>query len=85
MVRVLALVWSGLWTLPTLLFVFYYFDSYWRHRDCFTETGGCFDERDGLVYHDNSFVAIILALLCLIPLLSGLWLAWAWRKPAKTP
>lgn len=79
MTRSIALIWSGLWALPTLLFGLMFYHDYWRLRDCFSpEMGACFDEREGVAYHDNSFVWIIPTLFCFLMVALGLMAA---RRP----
>jgi hypothetical protein len=77
--RVLALVWSGLWALPTALFGLVFYTDYWRLRSCFEpSTGACFVESEVRVYHDTNFIWIFPTAFCLLMVLLGLWAA---RRP----
>jgi hypothetical protein len=74
MSRVLALVWSGLWSLLTLLLGWGWYAYYWRHRHCFNEMGICFV--DPVVLHQQTAeVMLILFVPCLAFTLLGLWVA----------
>lgn len=59
------------------LFVFFgymYYDQHFRWRDCFNETGRCFDPQTGVVYLEQSGIAwIILTMLTLAGFVLCLW------------
>ncbi len=63
------------------LFLYLYYDSYFRWRDCFNELGRCFDDASGVVRLEQSGeVWLLLAVLTF-----GAALYHAWRLVRRTP
>lgn len=58
----------------SLLFGYFYYTQYFRWRDCFDDSGRCFDANTGVVYHDQSGgVWLVLALVTICVALILIW------------